>query len=386
MTTAPMNQNQLSGGKGILLKADPIAHQFRAEVQSSLSTLSHNGKRKPKLVGILATSSSPSRYYAEFTRKQCEELGFEFELRRTGAALNEEGDSEVAKEGEGEKKRLGEGEGVEEVIVEANEDESVDGIMVYYPIFGAQQDHYLQQIVSPLKDVEGLHFKFHYNLYHNIRFLDPKSLLTAALTSAPHGTATTDNAGDQPPAGMVKSIIPCTPLAIVKCLEYVGVYNRLLPYGDRAYGRIVTVINRSEVVGRPLAALLANDGARVLSVDIDSIQEYTKRPRIPSTSTSTSTSTSASERYNPRHVVHPSPLSLQECLAISDVVISAVPSASYKVKTEWLKDGCICLNVAADKNFEKDVRDKAAIYIPAVGKVTILMLLRNLLRLQEYRA
>jgi methylenetetrahydrofolate dehydrogenase (NAD+) len=60
------------------------------------------------------------------------------------------------------------------------------------------------------------------------------------------------------------------------------------------------------------------------------------------------------------------------------VVISAVPSAPYKVKTGWLKDGCICLNVAADKNFEKDVRDKAAIYIPAVGKVTILMLLRNL--------
>ena len=64
------------------------------------------------------------------------------------------------------------------------------------------------------------------------------------------------------------------------------------------------------------------------------------------------------------------------------------------MKTEWLKDGCVCLNVAAEKNFEKDVRDKvracvllkarlissnqASIYIPAVGKVTILMLLRNL--------
>jgi methylenetetrahydrofolate dehydrogenase (NAD+) len=83
-------------------------------------------------------------------------------------------------------------------------------------------------------------------------------------------------------------------------------------------------------------------------------------------------------------VVHPSLLSLEECLAISDVVISAVPSVAYKVKTSWLKDGCICLNVAADKNFEKDVRDKASIYIPAVGKVTILMLLRNLLRLREY--
>lgn len=35
---------------------------------------------------------------------------------------------------------------------------------------------------------------------------------------------------------------------------------------------------RSEVVGRPLAALLANDGARVFSVDIDSIQASTLFP------------------------------------------------------------------------------------------------------------
>lgn len=66
----------------------------------------------------------------------------------------------------------------------------------------------------------------------------------------------------------------------------------------------------------------------------------------------------ASRRYHPRHVVHPCNLTLQECLAVSDVIISAVPSSTYKVKTEWLKDGCICLNVAADKNFEKDVREK----------------------------
>lgn len=33
-------------------------------------------------------------------------------------------------------------------------------------------------------------------------------------------------------------------------------------------------VNRSEVVGRPLAALLANDGAKVYSVDIASVQEF----------------------------------------------------------------------------------------------------------------
>ncbi len=36
-------------------------------------------------------------------------------------------------------------------------------------------------------------------------------------------------------------------------------------------GKTVTIINRSEIVGRPLAAMLANDGADVYSIDIDSI-------------------------------------------------------------------------------------------------------------------
>lgn len=48
----------------------------------------------------------------------------------------------------------------------------------------------------------------------------------------------------------------------------------VLPYGNRLYGRTITVVNRSEVVGRPLAALLANDGARVFSVDINGVQEF----------------------------------------------------------------------------------------------------------------
>lgn len=56
--------------------------------------------------------------------------------------------------------------------------------------------------------------------------------------------------------------------------------------------------------------------------------------------------------------MHPTALSLQEVLGLSDVVVSAVPSSEYKVKTAWLKDGCVCLNVAADKNFEADVREK----------------------------
>lgn len=105
-------------------------------------------------------------------------------------------------------------------------------------------------------------------------------------------------------------------------------------------------------MGRPLAALLANDGARVFSADIDSIQEYTKRP-----SQSADDNTPA-RRYHPHHVVRACSKTLEECFAMSDVVISAVPNASYKLPTASLKEGCICVNVASEKNFEKDVREK----------------------------
>lgn len=98
-------------GKGLLLKADLIADPFHDEVQAALAKC----PRPPRLVGILATSSVPSKNYADFTKKQCEALGVDFVLKRTGSAENTE---------------LEGGEGVEEAIIEANEDADVDGIMV----------------------------------------------------------------------------------------------------------------------------------------------------------------------------------------------------------------------------------------------------------------
>jgi len=98
-------------GKGLLLKADVVADTFRDEIVQALKPL----PKPPKLVGILATSAAPSRFYAEFTKKQCSSLGFDFVLKEIGAALSPEN---------------GEGDGVEEAIMEANEDDSVHGIMV----------------------------------------------------------------------------------------------------------------------------------------------------------------------------------------------------------------------------------------------------------------
>lgn len=119
--------------------------------------------------------------------------------------------------------------------------------------------------------------------------------------------------------------------------------------------------------------------------------EFSKRPSAPGSSPSTESAPAAadatlsSSKYNPHHVVSPTTFSLQQALSISDVVISAVPSQSYKVPTAQLKDGCVCVNVAGEKNFESDVRDRAGIYVPSVGVMTIAMLQRNLLRLCDYQ-
>ena len=245
---------------------------------------------------------------------------------------------------------------LEEHILAANQDGAVHGVIVYYPVYGTSQDQYLQQLVAVGKDVEGLSHRYIFNMYQNIRHLDAERLQ--------------------------KSILPCTPLAVIKILEHLRVYNTILPYGNRLFGHTVTVFNRSEVVGRPLAALLANDGACVYSVDVPGVQQFSRGEGIKC----------------PRHEVQEKPdWTAADCLPLSDVVISGVPGADFKVPLHLLREGAVCINFSSDKvraptlgqlaprpdlfgqNFDLAVREKASIYVPAIGKVTIVVLMRNLL-------
>lgn len=123
--------------------------------------------------------------------------------------------------------------------------------------------------------------------------------------------------------------------------------------------------------------MLSNDGARVFSVDLDGIQEFNRRKVSSQGATRPS--------YHPHHVVRTSSLDLEACLRISDVVIAGVPSPSYKVKTDDLKDGVVAINFSESKNFEDTIKEKASLYCPGIGKATIVMLQRNLLRLRDYQ-
>ncbi|KAK0911769.1 Methylenetetrahydrofolate dehydrogenase [NAD(+)] [Friedmanniomyces endolithicus] len=286
-----------SSGPCKTVLAGAIAKSLLAEVTADLKNLDN----APRLHGYLANKDPAARMYADWSAKTCRENGFEFTLHEV------------------------EREDLEDEIRHANIDDSVDGMIVYYPVFDTRRDQTLQ--------------------WTNIRFLDP-------------------------PMNVRKSILPCTPLAIIKILEYLQIYNTFLDYGKRLFGRRITVINRSEVVGRPLAALLANDGAEVYSVDITGVQHFSRGSGLKK------------QKHEVRDMEG---WSLEQCLPISDVVVSGVPNEAYKVPTHLIREGAVCINFSSEKNFTPDVKERAAIYVPAIGKVTILILLRNLLRLAQNR-
>jgi 5,10-methylene-tetrahydrofolate dehydrogenase/methenyl tetrahydrofolate cyclohydrolase len=110
-----------------------------------------------------------------------------------------------------------------------NADPKVTGIVVFYPIGGRIADEDLMDLVSPQKDVEGLHSLNMGYLIKYKRWLD-------------------ETRG-------IKCVVPATAKAVVKTLQHFNV--RL----DRQF---VTVINNSMRVGKPLALMLENLGATVV--------------------------------------------------------------------------------------------------------------------------
>ena len=284
-----------------------IAEGLRSSVRADVAA----SEVKPKLVGFLANKDPSAKLYAEWTGRAAMKDGIDYEIREMEPVE------------------------LEAAIDEANNDESVHGILIYYPVFGAapsffggSMDDQLRDRISIEKDVEGLTNFYRSALYRNVRFLGETK----------------------------KTVVPCTALAVVKCLEYLKVYSneKKLPLT----GKICTVINRSEVVGRPLAAMLANDGATVYSVDVDSIYLVTKGQMALTD------------------------LTPFDAVKLSDVVVLGVPSKAYKLDANHLKDDAIVVNVSSFKNLQ-DTDTKKYTYVSQVGRVTVACLERSLTTLYK---
>lgn len=286
-----------------LVSPSEIARPFLDEVRGAVAELP-----PIRLVGLLASDRPDAASYSSYAARGCAKVGISYEERKVPSAR------------------------LSRAIFEANTDPDVHGILVYYPVFGGARDRSLQNEVDAEKDVEGLHGFWTQRLYHDVRFADR--------------------------AKTKKAILPCTPLGVVKALAALGVYRLERKPREQLEGVTVTIFNRSEVVGRPLAALLAHDGAVVHSFDIDGVVRYEREREEPGTVTRA------------------------EALRESQVVVSAVPDPSFElIRADELHPEAVCVNVAYVPNFADDVEDKAKHLLNRVGPITVAMLLRNTLRL-----
>ncbi|WP_152185192.1 bifunctional methylenetetrahydrofolate dehydrogenase/methenyltetrahydrofolate cyclohydrolase [Segeticoccus rhizosphaerae] len=287
-----------------------VARSFAEEVRGRVAALG----RPLRIVGLLTQADGPAATYARYARQGAESVGIKFDLVQPAP------------------------EEVVTAIQRANVDPDVHGIFLYYPLLGAEEDRWLRELVDPRKDIEGMHSFWSRNLYENLRWLDG--------------------------AHTHKAILPCTPLAILKLLDAAGIASLAAPGPLPLSGVTACVINRSDIVGRPLAAMLANDGAEVVSLDLDGTQVFEPAGR------------------HLTHTVRDSDETRAEALARAEVVITGVPSREFRlVAGEEIRAGAICVNFSQFRNFDDSIRAVASVFVPRVGPMTVTMATRNLTRL-----
>lgn len=247
------------------------------------------------LVVIQVGEDEASKVYVRQKEKMAKELGFKFEHIKLAETVKQE---ELL-----------------ETIDRLNEDETVDGILVQMPIPKHLDSKIVQNRINHLKDVDGL---------------------------------TDVNAGCL--MHHKDTLVPCTPEGIVDLLKH---------YDIELSGKNVTIIGRSDLVGKPLASLMVNNDATVT-------------------------------------LCHSKTKNLKLFTENADILIVAVGKAKL-IKKEYIKDGAVIVDVGinrledgslcGDVDFE-DVKDKASYITPVpggVGQMTVAELANNTYKAYKLR-
>ncbi|MHB1810529.1 MAG: bifunctional methylenetetrahydrofolate dehydrogenase/methenyltetrahydrofolate cyclohydrolase FolD [Solirubrobacteraceae bacterium] len=187
--------------RGALLDGRAIATQLRESVAARVTERAVCGRRAPALATVLVGEDPGSQAYIDAKHRACTQAGILSIDHRLRADVNRE---EVA-----------------ELIRSLNADAGVDGILLQLPLPASLDAMALVDVIDPGKDVDGL---------------------------------TKSNAGALWRGE--ETLAPCTPLGIVELLAR----SRLdLP------GRDALIVGRSNLVAKPLAAMLL---ARDMTVTI----------------------------------------------------------------------------------------------------------------------
>ena len=242
----------------------------------------------PCLATVLIGDDPASATYVRNKHKACEEVGIATKDHKLDANITQ---SEL----------IG-------IIDSLNSDSSVHGILVQLPLPKQLDEFATTSRISPIKDVDGL-------TPHNAGLLAMKKAV----------------------------LVACTPSGIMEMFDF---------HGIDLEGKNIVLINRSNLVGKPLYHLLLEKNATVITC-------------------------------------HSKTKNLMELCQAADIIITAVGDRNkFTLTPEMIKDGAVVIDVAISRFQEKLVGDsdydqiiqKASFATPVpggVGPMTVAMLLKN---------
>ena len=270
-----------------------FAEGLRDQVADQVRDLKEMHGLTPGLAVVLVGSDPASEIYVRNKHKMANEAGMKsFEHRLPEETTQKE---------------------LLTLIEGLNSDPEVHGILVQLPLPDQIDDQAVVAAIDPAKDVDGFHVF---------------------------------NAGKL--ATGVEGLVPCTPLGCVMLIK-----DQL---GDDLSGKRAVVVGRSNIVGKPMAALLLRENCTVT-------------------------------------IAHSRTQDLAEECARADILVAAVGRANM-VKKDWVKEGAVVIDVgmnrlpadgdekkklAGDVDYE-DVKEVAGALTPVpggVGPMTIACLLKN---------
>ena len=175
-----------------IIDGKKIAETIRAELAEDIKTLQSEHQVTPGLAVVLVGKDPASQVYVRMKNKACQDIGIYSEQHSLSVEISEQ---ELL-----------------ELVDSLNRNDKIHGILVQLPLPDHIDEHKIINSILPEKDVDGFH-----------------------------------------PVSMGKLLIgqdgfrPCTPYGVQKMLSYAGF--------DPA-GKHVVVVGRSNIVGKPIAAML----------------------------------------------------------------------------------------------------------------------------------
>ena len=279
-----------------IIDGKALAQKIRTSIAEEVAALKRERGITPGLAVILVGDDPASHAYVKMKAKACKEAGIYSITHEMPESISQ---SEI-----------------EETITMMNKNPNIDGILVQLPLPSHIDATRILELIDPAKDVDGFH---PYNFGRLMTGLD--------------------------------GFVPCTPLGVMEMLE---------AYSIDPKGKDACIVGASNIVGKPMAALLLNAFATVdiCHIYTQDLPGHTKR---------------------------------------ADILVVGVGKAGL-ITESMVKEGAVVIDIginrledgslAGDVDFEK-VAPKCSYITPVpggVGPMTIAMLLKNTLKAAKARA